>query len=83
MQRQSLSPNMAQQQGNGNGNGPNGAGVSLNGMAGSMPVNAGQQMDLNMVFQKVMELSEVLKENRERTQGIVASAEELAVSLPS
>ena len=78
MQRQSQAANMSQQQGNGNG--PNGAAAALNGMGVNIPVNAGQQMDLNMVFQRVMELSEVLKENRERTQGIVASAEELAVS---
>lgn len=41
---------------------------------------AGQQMDVNFLYQKVCELSEVLKENRERTQGIISSAEELAVS---
>ena len=40
---------------------------------------AGQQMDVNFLFQKVMELSDVLRENREKTQGIVAGAEELAV----
>ncbi|KAL6715411.1 hypothetical protein ACLMJK_006372 [Lecanora helva] len=64
---------MAQQQqpqqtnGNGNGNGMNG-----------MPMMAGQQMDVNLLYQKVMELSEVLKENREKTQGIVNGAEDLA-----
>lgn len=57
------------QQANGNGNGVNG-----------MPMIAGQQMDVNMLYQKVMELSEVLKENREKTQGIVNGAEDLAVS---
>ena len=77
MQRQAPSP-LSQQQGNNNG--PNGVGGLLNGMGMGMPVNAGQQMDLNLVFQKVNELSELLKENRERTQGIVAGAEELAVS---
>lgn len=66
---------MAQQQG-----ATNGAGAAANGMNG-MPSNAGQQMDINLVFQKVLELSEQLKENREKTQGIVASAEELAVSV--
>lgn len=63
---------MAQQQQNANGNG--------NGMNG-MPVMAGQQMDVNLLYQKVVELSEVLKENRERTQGIVNGAEDLAVSI--
>lgn len=60
---------------NGNGNG-----TGINGVNVGMPMNAGQQMDVNMLYQKVMELSEVLKENREKTQGIVAGAEELAVS---
>ena len=50
-------------------------------MGVGMPVNAGQQMDVNMVYQKLLDLSEVLRENRERTQGIVAGAEELAVCL--
>lgn len=65
---------MAQQQqqsanGNGNGNGMNG-----------LPMIAGQQMDVNLLYQKVVELSEVLRENREKTQGIVNGAEDLAVS---
>lgn len=60
---------------NGNGNG-----AGMNGMGVGLPMNAGQQMDVNMLYQKVIELSEVLKENREKTQGIVAGAEELAVS---
>jgi hypothetical protein len=64
-----------QHQVNGNGNG-----IGMNGMNVGIPMNAGQQMDVNMLYQKVMELSEVLKENREKTQGIVAGAEELAVS---
>ncbi len=58
----------------------NGNGGPMNGMNLSMPMNAGHQMDVNMLYQKVLELSEVLKENREQTQGIVAGAEELAVS---
>lgn len=58
-----------QQQANGNGNGING-----------MPMMAGQQMDVNLLYQKVVELSEILKENREKTQGIVNGAEGLAVS---
>ena len=59
-----------QQQANGNGSAMNG-----------MPIMAGQQMDVNLLYQKVMELSEVLKENRDKTQGIVIGAEDLAVSL--
>ena len=61
------------QQTNGNGGGM----ISMN---VGMPMNAGQQMDVNMLYQKVLELSEVLRENREKTQGIVSGAEELAVS---
>ena len=48
-----------------------------------MPMIAGQQMDVNFLYQKVVELSEVLKDNREKTQAIIASAEELTVSNPS
>lgn len=59
------------QQANSNGNG-----AAMNGM----PMIAGQQMDVNFLYQKVMELSEVLRDNREKTQEIVAGAEELAVS---
>ena len=60
------------------GNGGVAAGA-LNGLAG-VPMNAGQQMDVNFLYKRVVELSEVLKENRERTQGIINGAEELAVS---
>ncbi|KAL8723131.1 MAG: hypothetical protein Q9181_007351 [Wetmoreana brouardii] len=56
----------------------NGNGGPMNGMNLSMPMNAGHQMDVNMLYQKVLELSEVLRENREKTKGIVAGAEELA-----
>lgn len=66
---------MAQQQPQMNNNG-NGAGMN------GMPMAAGQQADVNFLFQRVVELSEVLKENREKTAGIIASAEELAVSIP-
>lgn len=76
-QRQAPSPSMSQQQGLNNAT--NGVGGAVNGMGMGMPVNAGQQMDVNMVYQKLLDLSEVLRENRERTQGIVAGAEELAV----
>lgn len=61
-------------------NNSNGNGAGMNGMNVGIPMNAGQQMDVNMLYQKVVELSEVLKENREKTQGIVSGAEELAVS---
>jgi hypothetical protein len=57
--------------------------VNINGNAAAMngvPMIAGQQMDVNFLYQKVCELSEVLKENREKTQAIISSAEELAVS---
>ena len=63
-----------QQQINGYGNG-----AGMNGL----PIAAGQQADVNYLFQKVVELSEVLKENREKTAGIIAGAEELAVSIPT
>ena len=65
---------MQAQQANGNGGG-------MNGMNVGMPMSAGQQMDVNLLYQKVVELSEVLKDNREKTAGIVAGAEELAVSI--
>ena len=64
---------VAQQQQQQNNNG-NGAGIN------GIPMAAGQQADVNFLFQKVCELSEVLKENREKTAGIIAGAEELAVS---
>jgi len=53
----------------------NGNGAIINGL----PMIAGQQMDVNFLYQKVVELSEVLRDNREKVQGIVAGAEELAV----
>ena len=56
------------------------AGGGLNGgSSSSMPIHAGQQMDLNFIFAKVLELSEQLRVNREQTQGLIAGAEELAV----
>jgi len=75
-QRQAPSPSMSQTQGLNNGNGVGNGGI---GMGMGMPVMAGMQMDVNMVYQRLLDLSEVLRENRERTQGIVAGAEELAV----
>ncbi|KAL8661712.1 MAG: hypothetical protein Q9202_005334 [Teloschistes flavicans] len=56
----------------------NGNGGPMNGMNLTMPMNAGHQMDVNMLYQKVLELSEVLRENRDKTKGIVSGAEELA-----
>lgn len=60
-------------------NNNNGNGIGMNGLHMGLPMNAGHQMDINMLYQKVVELSEVLKENREKTQGIISGAEELAV----
>ena len=57
----------------------NGNGGPMNGINLNMPMNAGHQMDVNMLYQKILELSEMLRENREQTQAIVAGAEELAV----
>ncbi|KAF7713597.1 Uncharacterized protein PECH_002534 [Penicillium ucsense] len=45
--------------------------------AGGMPMNAGHQMDLHHLYEMVLELSEVLKNNREVTKSIVSSAEEI------
>lgn len=56
----------------------NGLGGGMSNGSGGLPMNAGQQMDVNMLYQKVVELSDILRENRERTQAIVAGAEELA-----
>jgi hypothetical protein len=58
----------------------NGAGMA--GMNGGVPMNAGQQMDLRHLFDMVLELSEVLKNNREMTKSIVSSAEEIMVCFP-
>lgn len=50
------------------------------GMPGGMPMNAGHQMDLHHLYDMVVELSETLKTNRDITQNIVGSAEEIMVS---
>ncbi|ODH38384.1 hypothetical protein ACO22_02383 [Paracoccidioides brasiliensis] len=42
-----------------------------------MPVNAGHQMDLNHLYEMVLELSDVLKSNRDMTKGIINSTEEI------
>ena len=71
-------PSMAQHQVNPQVNG--GGGMNgMNGMNVGLPMNAGHQMDLNILFNQVEELSQLLRENREKTQAIIASAEELAV----
>ena len=83
MQRTSpLGAPQQQHQVNGTGGGMNGMGSGMNNGMSGLPMNAGQQMDVNMLYQKVLELSDVLRDNRERTHGIVAGAEELAVSFP-
>lgn len=57
-----------------------GAANALAGMTnGNMPMNAGQQMDLNHLYEMVLELSDVLKNNRDMTKNIVGSAEDLMV----
>ncbi|KAG2415260.1 hypothetical protein HFD88_006451 [Aspergillus terreus] len=54
----------------------NGAGMA--GMNAGMPMNAGHQMDLHHLYDMVLELSDVLKNNREMTNSIVATAEEMS-----
>ena len=51
------------------------------GMNMNMPMNAGHQMDLNHLYEMVLELSDVLKNNRDMTKGIINSAEEIMVSV--
>ncbi|KAL5049678.1 hypothetical protein BDW71DRAFT_204379 [Aspergillus fruticulosus] len=53
----------------------NGGGMA--GMNGGVPMNAGHQMDLRHLFDMVLELSDVLKNNRDVTKSIVSSAEEI------
>ncbi|KAL2871763.1 uncharacterized protein BJX67DRAFT_86570 [Aspergillus lucknowensis] len=52
-------------------------GTGMAGMNGGVPMNAGHQMDLRHLFDMVLELSEVLKTNREMTKSIVSSAEDI------
>ncbi|EAS30424.3 uncharacterized protein CIMG_05903 [Coccidioides immitis RS] len=56
----------------------NGATGGMAGMATGMPMNAGQEMDLNYVYQMITELSEVLAHNRDTTKNIIRASEELA-----
>lgn len=91
MSRQSMSPSPQQINGggggveNGNGGSSNGgvggpgAALGNNNMMNGLPMNAGHQMDLNNLYDMVVEFSDILKNNREMTRGIVASAEEIMV----
>jgi hypothetical protein len=56
-------------------------GTGMAGMGMNMPMNAGHQMDLNHLYEMVLELSDVLKNNRDMTKGIISSAEEIMVSV--
>lgn len=78
MPRQSPSPAYSHPgpQVNGGGPGAGGMGAAMN---ASMSMNAGHQMDLHHLYEMVLELSEVLKNNREVTKSIVSSAEEIMV----
>lgn len=58
---------------------PNGAPANVPGMNGGFPMNAGHQMDLNHLYEMVLQLSDVLKNNRQLTRGIVDGAEEVMV----
>lgn len=49
------------------------------GAMGGIPMNAGHQMDLHHLYEMVVELSEVLKNNRDVTKNIVSNAEEIVV----
>lgn len=70
--RQSISPAIPHP-----ANQMNGGGIAA--MNGNGPMNAGHQMDLHHLYDMVLELSEVLKNNREVTKNIVTSAEEIMV----
>lgn len=69
--RQSMSPALPHPSAQANGGG---MGAAIN---ASMSMNAGHQMDLHHLYEMVLELSEVLKNNREVTKSIVSSAEEV------
>ncbi|KAI7973556.1 hypothetical protein EIK77_004162 [Talaromyces pinophilus] len=92
MSRQSMSPSPSQMNGSGGGGGGggggavgggggNGMGNNNNMMMNGLPMNAGHQMDLNNLYDMVVEFSDILKNNREMTRGIVQSAEEIMVCL--
>lgn len=71
--RQAPSPSPQQQANQVNGNGVGGMNVAV-------PMHAGQQMDMNYLYNLVCEYSEILKHNREQTAAIVKAAEEVMVS---
>lgn len=75
MSRQGTPSSSGQQQVNGASALP-GMGMGMN-----MPMNAGHQMDVNNLYEMVLELSDVLKNNRDMTKGIINSAEEIMVSV--
>lgn len=75
MPRQTPSPSAQHGLGQVNGGG------GIVGMNIGMPMNAGHQMDLNHLYEMVVELSDVLKNNREMTRSIIGSAEEIMVRL--
>lgn len=62
---------------------PSNVGANMSAMNAAMPMNAGHQMDLSYLCDMVNELSGVLKNNRDLTNGIITSAEDIAVSLTS
>ncbi|EAW22580.1 uncharacterized protein NFIA_012690 [Aspergillus fischeri NRRL 181] len=68
--RQSMSPAMPSPSTQVNGAGMPGTNAGI-------PMNAGHQMDLHHLYEMVLELSEVLKNNRETTKSIVSTAEEI------
>lgn len=70
--RQPVSPAISHQNSQSNGGG-------MAAMNGPIPLNAGHQMDLHHLYDMVLELSDVLKNNREVTKNIVTSAEEIMV----
>ncbi|CAG8090390.1 unnamed protein product [Penicillium olsonii] len=69
--RQTPSPSPSQSSGASQINGGMGA------MGAGIPMNAGHQMDLHHLYEMVMELSDVLRNNRDVTKNIVANAEEI------
>lgn len=73
MPRQTPSPSAQHGLGQVNGGG------GIAGMNVGMPMNAGHQMDLNHLYEMVVELSDVLKNNREMTRSIIGSAEDIMV----
>ncbi|KAJ5771297.1 uncharacterized protein N7511_003348 [Penicillium nucicola] len=54
-----------------------GGGIGGMGGMGGIPMNAGHQMDLHHLYEMVVELSDVLKNNRDVTKNIVSNAEEI------